>query len=144
MEQSRWDPFAGISSLQREINRLMEDFLEAGARWGKDTGTHKPAVEVTETPEALVVWVQVPGVSREDIHLSATNETLTITGHRRESATERKMYPPEFRYGPFSRTLSLPVPVQAERASAQLKDGILTITLPKSVRAQGHDIPIQT
>ena len=144
MAQPQWDPFAGIASLQREINRLLEDFLQGSTRRGRDPGTHQPAVEITETPEALVVRVQVPGVSKDDLHLTVTNETLTITGSVPESEAGRTTHEHEFRYGPFSRTVALPVTVQAEGASAQLKDGILTITLPKSTQAQGRDIPIQS
>jgi HSP20 family protein len=144
MAQSRWDPFAGLASLQREINRLVEDFVEGGAPWGQDRSTQKPAVEVTDTPEALIVRVQVPGISKDDLHLTVTPETLTIRGEVRAAEAGQNVFQREFRYGPFSRTVPLPVTVQAEQASAQLKDGILTVTLPKSAQAQGRDIPIQT
>jgi HSP20 family protein len=144
MTQPRWDPFAGLGSLQREINRLVEDFLEGRAPWGQDIGTQKPAVDVTDTPEALIIRVQVPGVDKDDLHLTVTHETLTIRGEVRAAETGQNVFQREFRYGPFARTIPLPVTVQAEQASAQLKDGILTVTLPKSAQAQGRDIPIQT
>ena len=144
MAQSRWDPFAGLASLQREINRLVEDFVEGGVPWGQDIRTQKPAVEVTDTPEALIVRVQVPGISKDDLHLTVTPETLTIRGEGRAAEAGQNVFQREFRYGPFSRTVPLPVTVQAEQASAQLKDGILTVTLPKSTQAQGRDIPIET
>jgi HSP20 family molecular chaperone IbpA len=66
MAQTRWDPFEGISSLRREINRLLEDFLEGGVSWSKGAGPMEPAVEVCDTSEAVVVRIQVPGVRRED------------------------------------------------------------------------------
>jgi HSP20 family protein len=144
MAQPRWDPFAGLASLQREINRLVEDFFEGGAPWGQNISPQKPPVEVTDTPEALIVRVQVPGVSKDDLHLTVTHETLTIRGEVRAAEAGQNMFQREFQYGPFSRTVPLPVTVQAEQVSAQLKNGILTVTLPKSAQAQGRDIPIQT
>jgi HSP20 family protein len=95
-------------------------------------------------PEVLIVRVQVPGVDKDDLHLTVTHETLVIHGEVRAAEAGQKVFQREFRYGPFSRTVPLPVTVQAEQASAQLKDGILTVTLPKSAQTHGRDIPIQT
>jgi HSP20 family protein len=144
MGESRCDPLAGLGALQREINRLLEDFLGRRDPQSTPGGTYEPAVEVTDTPEALVVRLQVPGVTKDELQLTVTNDTLTIRGHVREAPEGNKVYQREFHYGPFSRTLTLPVPVQSERSSAQLKDGVLTITMPKRAQTPGHDIPIQT
>lgn len=140
----QWEPFAGIGSLQREINQLLEAFLEGGAPWHKEKDAYKPAAEVTDTPEALVVRLQVPGVTRDELQLTVTSNSLTVRGNLQEMPESSNVYRREFRYGAFSRTIALPVPVQEQQATAQLKDGILTITLPKSVPSQGHDIPIQS
>jgi HSP20 family protein len=143
MAQSRWDPFAGIASLQREINRLLEDFLEGEPQERRNPGAYRPAVEMTETPEALIVRVQIPGVQKEDIQLQVSNDTLTITGNVRKTEAEHHVHHREFGYGAFTRSMPLPVSVQAEQATAQLKDGLLTVRLPKSEQTRGRDIPIQ-
>lgn len=88
---------------------------------------------------------QVPGVNKDDIHLTITENALTVKGEMKEEAKkdEKNYHRREFRYGAFVRTIALPTPVQAEKATAQLKDGVLEITMPKSAPAQVKQIPIQ-
>jgi HSP20 family protein len=145
MAQTRWDPFEGISSLRREINRLLEDFLEGGISWSKSEGPLEPAVEVCDTSEAVVVRIQVPGVQREDLRLTVSGDTLTVQGETRatQGAEQYTLHRQEFRYGTFSRSIALPATVRADGTTAQLKDGILTVTLPKSAQGHAQEIPIQ-
>jgi HSP20 family protein len=145
MSQTQWDPFENISSLRREINRLMEDFLEGRAFRSKGRGTHEPSAEVFETSETVVVRLQVPGARREDLHLAVSGDILTVNGEIQDTGQAEKstVHQQEFRYGAFSRTIVLPAPVQAERATANLRAGVLEITIPKSTPGHSHDIPIQ-
>jgi HSP20 family protein len=145
MAQTRWDPFEGISSLRREINRLLEDFLEGGMSRSKSEGPMEPAVEVCDTSEAIVVRVQVPGVRREDLRLTVSGDTLTVQGEIKaaQDAEHNTLYQREFRYGTFSRSIALPATVWAEGSTAQLKEGILTVTLPKSAQGHAQEIPVQ-
>ena len=93
---------------------------------------------------SIVVKVQVPGVNKDDIQLTITENALTVKGEtKEESKKEDKNYHrQEFHYGAFVRTVALPVPVQAEKVAAQLKDGVLEVTMPKSAQAQVKHIPI--
>lgn len=143
---SRWEPFEGLTSLRREMDRLFENFFERGplASMGKDT--QEPAVEVVDTHENITVKVQVPGVKRENLQIDITDDALTLKGEMPEEeaqTTEKRYYRREFRYGAFTRTIPLPANVHADQASAQLKDGVLTITLPKSTQSRARQIPIQ-
>jgi HSP20 family protein len=92
-----------------------------------------------------VVRLQVPGARREDLHLAVSGDILTIQGTIQDTgqAAKSTVHQQEFRYGEFSRTIVLPVPVQAERATASLQAGVLEITMPKSTPGHSHDIPIQ-
>ena len=103
-----------------------------------------PAVEVCETTEAVVVKAQVPGVSKEHLQITVSEGALTLKGDMKEEEKhEEKHYlRREFRYGAFTRTVPLPSGVQAEKATAQLKDGMLEVTIPKSEEARVKEVPI--
>ena len=144
MALMKWEPFEGLTTLQREMNRLFESFSEGGLLHFGERMT-APAVEVSDTTEAVVVKAQVPGVSKDQIQVTVTEGALTLKGEikEEEKKEEKNYYRREFRYGAFTRTVPLPVAVQAEKATAQLKDGVLEITIPKSEQARVKEIPIQ-
>ena len=93
------------------------------------------------------VKAQVPGVSKDQLQVNITDDTLTLKGemNEEEKKEDTNFHRQEFRYGAFERTIALPMAVQADKATAQLKDGVLEITLPKSASAQANvkQIPIQ-
>lgn len=142
----RWEPREGLTSLRREMNRLFEDFFENVPAPLREFGTSAPAVEVSDTKDAVVVKAQVPGISKENIQVSITDDVLTLKGEMKEEETkeEKNYYRREFHYGAFSRSVALPTAVQADKATAQMKDGVLHITIPKSDKAKGKEIPIST
>jgi HSP20 family protein len=126
------------------MDRLFEDFVKRPLHIG-DLGAWGPAVEVADTQDTVVVKAQVPGVSKEHLQVNVTDETLTLKGElQEEEKKEEKHYVRrEFHYGAFSRTIALPAAVQVEKVQAQLKDGVLEITLPKSDKAKAKEIAIQ-
>jgi HSP20 family protein len=128
------------------MNRLFEDFFENVPAPLREFGTSAPAVEVSDTKDAVVVKAQVPGISKENIQVSITDDVLTLKGEMKEEETkeEKNYYRREFHYGAFSRSVALPTAVQADKATAQMKDGVLHITIPKSDKAKGKEIPIST
>jgi HSP20 family protein len=101
---------------------------------------------MADTDKSLLVKVQVPGVSKDNLHIAITDDALTLRGEMKEGekTPEQRYYQREFRYGAFTRTIPLPANVQADQASAQLKDGVLTITIPKGMEAKARQIQIQT
>lgn len=103
------------------------------------------AVEISDTAEAVVVKALLPGVKKDDLQLTITENALTVKGEMKEEAKkeDKNYHRREFRYGAFVRTIPLPVPVQAEKTTAQLKDGALEVTMPKSAPAKVQHIPIQ-
>jgi HSP20 family protein len=125
------------------MDRLFERVL---GREASPPGEVAPAIEVAETPEAVIVKAQVPGVSKEDLQVNVTDTSLTLTGDVQEETTtdETQYHHREFHYGAFARTITLPTTVQAEHATAQLKDGVLEVTIPKREATQAKDVPIQT
>jgi HSP20 family protein len=140
----KWEPFEGLSTLRREMDRLFESFFEGGPlrTW---EGMEAPAVEVSDTAENVVVKAQIPGMNKDEVQVTVTDDTLILKGERKEEEKkeDKNYYRREFRYGAFSRTVPLPAAVQGDKASAQLKDGVLEITIPKSEHAKTKAIPIK-
>ena len=126
------------------MDRLFERFL--GREASSPLGEVEPAIEVAETPAAVVVKAQVPGVSKENLQVNVTDNALTLKCDVQEDKTteEKRYHQREFHYGAFARTITLPATVQAEHATAQLKDGVLEVTIPKRETNTAKDVPIQT
>lgn len=129
-------------SLRQEMNRLFDDFVpgrgDAAGRWA-------PAIDVRETPEAFVVETEIPGVDPKDVEINVVGDTLTVHG-KKESKKETKddvRHHIERTYGSFSRSVTLPQPVDTERVSATSKDGVLTIQLAKREEAKARRISIK-
>ena len=138
-----WDSSEGLPTLQREVNRVFESFFGGSPlRFGE--AMTAPAVEVCETTEAVVVKAQVPGVRKEHLQITVSEGALTLTGDMKEEEKheEKHSLRREFRSGAFTRTVPLPSGVQAEKATAQLKDGMLEVTIPKSEEARVKEVPI--
>jgi HSP20 family protein len=85
-------------------------------------------------------------MSKENLQVNVTDGTLTLKGEMKEEEKkeEKNYFRREFRYGAFTRTILLPVAVQADKTTAQLKDGVLEVTIPKAEQAKVKEIPIQT
>ena len=143
MAQTRWESFGGLTALRREMDRLFEHVL---GREPSPLGEAAPVIEVAETPAAVIVKAQVPGVSKEHLQVNVTETALTLKGEVQEVTTteDTKYHHREFHYGAFARTITLPTTVQAEHATAQLKDGVLEVTIPKREETRAKDVPIQT
>ena len=138
---NNFDPLSGLRQMQRDLERLMGRGALEGQRVG---GGVYPPVNVFNGTDDLVVQCELPGVKREDLDLSITAETLVIKGVKRPFAEEDKVtYQRRERgAGDFSRTIVLPDKVDADRISAALVNGVLTIRVPKSEAAKPKQIRV--
>ena len=128
----RWDPLQDLLTVQQRMTRL----ATAPSGW-------TPPVDVFETPDRYVVMVELPGLTQDDVQLQHHEGRLTISGVRRERESPcEQFHRIERGHGSFSRTFQLPVPVEAERITADLRDGVLTVTCPKIVDASTHRIQV--
>jgi HSP20 family protein len=122
-----WDPFAEFSGL------------------GRTGGTsYLPDMEVRETPDAFVINADVPGVQEKDIDVSIAGNMLTVSGKREEEARDEgdQYVAYERSYGSFCRCFTLPEGSEAENVKADLKNGVLTVTVPKAAGTHARRIPI--
>jgi HSP20 family protein len=103
-------------------------------------------IDVYQTPNEIVIKSTIAGVKPEDIDISITNDMITIKGRRQkdEEVKEEDYYYQECYWGPFSRSVILPVDVEVDRADASMKNGILTIRLPKVEKVKTKKISIKT
>jgi HSP20 family protein len=131
----RWEPFREVESLQKEMNRLLDRIVPTDVGNGEKMGlSFIPAAEMTETPEAVQLKLEIPGMEAKDLNVEVTADSLTINGERKsEIKTEEEGFTrTEFRYGKFHRVIPLPVQVDNNNVTAEYKDGILNLTLPKA------------
>lgn len=143
----RWEPFSDLMSLREAMDRLFEEsFVRPNSRLMAADGAYELALDVYETDNDVMVTAALPGVRPEDVDISITGDTLTIKGETKfETKMEKANYlRQERRYGAFSRTIALPMPVQADRAEAKFKDGVLTLSIPKAEEAKPKTIKVKT
>jgi len=135
----KWPEIPTFTSLQREMDRLFEDFFRRG-------GLMRPSVDVVETDDTVVVKAELPGMEPKDVDISVSGDKLTIKGERKAEKEEKgkTFYRMERCYGSFSRTIELPASVEADKAKADYKNGVLEITLPKTEQVKAKKIPIKT
>ena len=134
MAKVRYNPWREMNSLQRQLNRLFDDAL-IPANWDEGGNFSKiPAAELSETEDAVQLKLEVPGMSAKDLDIQVTADRVSISGERKEESKseDKGVTRSEFRYGKFSRVIPLPVRIQNTNVTAEYKDGILNLTLPKS------------
>ena len=130
-----WPSFGRLSNFQEELDRLFESPLTGWA----------PALDVHEDKDAYVIRAELPGLKREDIDVSLEDGALVLSGEREAEKVEEgvEVHRQERFYGKFQRALSLPEPVAADKVKADYKDGVLTVTLPKSEEAKPKKIDVR-
>lgn len=139
----RWSPFRDIADMQDQMNKLFEDFL---GRRATGEGIWSPYVDISETEDDIRVKAELPGVKKDDISISVSdNNILTLKGEkkREEEVKEENYYRVERSYGSFNRKVELPSEVKADEVDATYEDGILTISLPKKEEVKPKEIEIK-
>ncbi len=137
-----WDPFRVV----RDVFRW-DPFREIEAALGgeyRGLGSFAPTFDVKETKESYVFRADLPGVKDEDLDISLTGSRLTISGHREQETREQgeTYYATERSYGAFSRAFTLPDGTDVENVSAELKNGVLAVNVPKKPEVQAKRIAI--
>jgi HSP20 family protein len=126
--------FGRLTNLQDELDRLFDSPLTA---WS-------PVLDVHEDKDNYIFRTELPGLKREDIEVSLQDGALVISGERKAGKVEEgvEVHRQERYYGKFQRALTLPEPIAADRVKAEYKDGVLTVTLPKTEEAKPKKIDV--
>jgi len=134
-----WEPFRTMRELFR-----WDPFGEMTPFAFTDAATFAPAFDVRETKEAFVFSADVPGIKESDLDVRLAQNRLTISGKRESEKVEKtdQFYTSERSYGSFSRSFTLPEGVQSDKIQAELKGGVLTLSLPKKPEALPKKIDV--
>jgi HSP20 family protein len=141
----RWEPFRDLLASQKEFDRLFRDAFSPFFREGElSTRTWAPAVDIYEDNNNLVLKADLPGVDPKDVEIKVENGVLYLSGERKfeKEVKEESYHRVERSYGAFSRTFSLPNSIDADKVSAEYKDGQLILTMPKREEAKPKTIKV--
>jgi HSP20 family protein len=142
------DTLRDLENMSDRINRLL-------VRRSRDESREKdesmalvewvPVVDVVETDEEFQIRAELPGVEKNDVKLSVENGVLLISGHREQEKEEKgkRYHKIERAYGSFARSFTMPDVVDEQKVTAEFKNGVLTVQLPKSEKARPKSIEVQ-
>lgn len=133
---TRWDPFS-------EMSRLQDELLRGAGDPRRLNRSFAPSVDIVEEADAIVVHVELPGLKLEEVNVGIENEVLTISGERKLES-DKNHFVRERWYGEFSRSFKLPRTVDTERVEAELREGVLTVRLPKRENVKPRKIEVRT
>ncbi len=137
----RWSPFRELEEMQRNLSRILDD----ASFGGTETGQWLPAVDIRETDDALLVEAELPGIDKKDVNVEVKDGVLTISGERKfeKDVKEENVHRIERSYGRFVRSFSLPTNVDTDKVEATMKDGVLSVRLPKKESAKPKAITVK-
>ena len=131
-----------FGDIEREVEELFDNFMSRNwmrpFRWDLPTlrsaDARLPKVDVIERDGEILVRAELPGVEKKDVHVSLTDRTVTIKASTRTESKEEKgdYFRQEISTGQVSRTVTLPAEVDGQKATAEFKDGLLEVTIPKT------------
>lgn len=136
-----YDPWNDFKALQKEINNLF-DIDQFPSSTGLFDRSVSPAMDVTEDTNEYTVTCELPGLDQNEIDVSVASNVLTIKGEKKREEKKGKYYKRESWSGTFQRTLPLPSQIDGDKIKAELKDGMLTIVLPKKEEVKPKQIAV--
>lgn len=147
LQTTRWNPFKELA----EFERGLESFFGRGPATAGNGGEHiteelwAPVTDITEDDKEFVVKAELPDMKKEDVKVTVENGTLRISGERKAEKEEKtkKYHRIERSYGAFERIFALPEGADGTKVSADYKDGMLTVHLPKTAEAKPKAIEVK-
>lgn len=142
----RWDPYRSMSTLQDRINRIFDE--TAGQSQDYDVEVNqcdwRPVVDIYDTDKSIVINAELPGVPKDSITLDVKENILTLKGERKseEEIKKENFYRMERCFGKFERAFTLPSMIDSGKITANFKDGVLKIDIPKPVETKPQQVTI--
>lgn len=126
----QWDPFRDLSDFQQRLASMFEP--GSGSLLHSGDVDCQPAVDVSEDDSAFTLIADLPEVKKEDAHVMVKEGMITISGERKRETGKKKFHRVERSYGKYTRSFQVPEAVDPAAISAEVKDGVLTVVMPKS------------
>ncbi len=141
---SRWDPIRDMISMRDAMDRLLDDSFARGSQ-SRGTGAWLLPMDAYITDDAIVIRADVPGITAEQLDITLEGDTLAIRGEiQRDDTGNRKYVLMERPTGKFERTLTINTPIDHDKVDANFKNGVLTLTLPKSEAIKPRQITVKS
>jgi HSP20 family protein len=142
-----WDPFKELEDVQNRLSRMFgrPPVSKEGGKEEMTVAEWSPVVDISEDDKEYLVKAELPDIKKEDIKLSVHDNALSISGERKYEKEEKgkKYHRVERAYGSFLRSFTLPEDADASKVTAESKDGILNVHLPKSEKAKPKSIEVK-
>ncbi len=145
MTMIRWSPYRSLINLNREFGHLWDDFSTAQKGEGECETCWAPDIDLTENKEAYFLRADLPGVSKENIKVTLSENVLTLSGEKKfeKAAQDVSFHRSERVYGNFSRSFRLPESIDSGKINAEFKDGVLSLVVPKAESVKPKEIEIK-
>jgi HSP20 family protein len=137
-----WDPLGSLAEIQDEMNRLFETSLRHPT--GLDA-VFSPSIDIVVEKDNVIVKADLPGLAKDDVTVTLQDNYLTIKGEKKHEVQQKETnyFLSERVHGSFTRTIELPMAVDAKKIEARFKDGVLHVTLPKTEDAKPKQIEVK-
>lgn len=144
MAASRLSPMRDFAQLQDSFNRLFSEFASLKKSSGMSEFSFSPSCDISEEGSNYIMKFDLPGVTKEQVKVEAENDQLTIWAERKEEkkSESRKKFLSEVCYGSYSRSFTMPGPIDEKKIDAKFENGVLTVTVPKTEQSKAKQIPI--
>lgn len=137
-------PFRDFSQVQESFDRLFNEFMNLKRTNGLQSLSFSPSCEISEEDSNYILKFDLPGVTKDQVKVEVDKDQLTIRAERKEEkkSESKKKYLSEMYYGSYTRSFTLPGPVDEKRVDAKFENGVLTVTVPKTEALKAKQIPV--
>lgn len=144
MALTRWNPAKDLLTFSDDMSHLMDRFFSPDLFSREDFGW-VPSMDVVENNDSFLLNLELPGLGKDDVHITLADGLLTVDGERKNESEEKdgNFHRIERRYGKFRRSFQLPVAVKGDKIEATFKDGLLTINIPKAEVVKPKQIDVK-
>ena len=142
MSVIRWNPYQGLSSLPKDLDHFFGNF---GLDFQNTDKVWNPSIDVIESENDYEVKAEIPGMEKDDIKVSFEDNMVTLTGEKKRESEEndRNYRRIERSYGKFERSFRLPNGINVDEIKANYKNGVLSISMPKSEASKPKEIAVK-
>jgi len=139
----KWNPNVNLLPTRSGWDHFLTEFFGDG--WERNSNSWSPSVDISEDENAYTITADLPGLSKKDINMNVKENVLTVSGNRNYEKKDKKdtYYRMERGYGKFSRSFQLPDNVTENKITANFKNGVLTVYVPKSEKLKSREIEIK-